>query len=329
MKPPRYWNRPPSALSRMLAPLGIYALGTRRRLAKSTPHTLSISVISIGNLNAGGTGKTPVAIALMEMITATGLKPHVVSRGYGGRLEGPHRVQDTDSPADVGDEPLLLAAFGPVWVAKDRATGGEAAQEAGADIVILDDGHQNPSLTKTVSIVVIDADIGFGNRNAMPVGPLRETVPEGLARADCVVLIGSPEACTACKNVTPELSKLPVFTGALTPLATGMPWSGMPVFAFAGIGRPEKMFATLRSLGADLRGTRAFDDHEPYAPMVLTRLEATAKDLGAQLVTTEKDAVRLPLSFRKKVLTLPVRLVFDDPAGFAEAINEKLNQPSS
>jgi tetraacyldisaccharide 4'-kinase len=208
----------------------------------------------------------------------------------------------------VGDEPLLLAAFVPTWVAKDRAEGARAAVAAGARAVLLDDGFQNPSLVKDLSIVVVDAGAGFGNGRVIPAGPLREPVANGLDRADLTLTIGPPREQEALTLPEPP----PRLRGALEPLATGMPWKGLPVFAFAGIGRPEKFFQTLRTLGVDLKGTEALSDHQPLTPALLHRLGERAARLSAQPVTTEKDAVRLPPALRGRVMTVPVRLVLDD-----------------
>lgn len=315
MRAPGFWWRAPDRpglLPRLLAPLGwLYAAGTARRL-RQPGYVPQVPVICVGNLTAGGAGKTPTVIALIERLSARGRKVHVVSRGYGGSLTGPVRVVEAQhSAAEVGDEPLLLSAFAPVWVSRDRAAGVRAAEAAGAEVILMDDGFQNPAVKPALSLVVVDAGKGFGNTRCIPAGPLREPVAAGLARADLVLTIGDAQAQA---QFDARWGPLPVphLRGALRPLQMGMDWKGERLLAFAGIADPARFFATLRAEGAELVRGEALSDHEMLSETLLRRLEAEAAAAGAQLVTTEKDAARLPAQWRPKVLTLVVRLKLDD-----------------
>lgn len=327
MKAPDFWFTSPDRpgiRARLLSPLGhLFGAATARRVARTGGYRPQVPVICIGNLNAGGTGKTPTAIAVAQRLLEKGVAPHVVSRGYRGRHTGSVRVDERNhSAADVGDEPLLLAAFLPTWVGKDRAKTVEAAEDAGAEVILLDDGFQNPTVRKDLSIVVVDAQRGFGNARCLPAGPLREPAGKGLARADFVLTVGDADAQDRFDKVWGAMipGQLPHLRGRLTPLETGLPWRGLKVLAFAGIGHPEKFFQTLKKLGCDLVRAEALGDHQPLGDALLKRLETEARLRGAQLVTTEKDAVRLPTSFKQKVLTVPVRLEIDDWTLFDQAL---------
>ena len=326
MRTPQFWFTPPdrpAPAARLLSPLaGLYAWGTARRLRRQAGTSINAPVICIGNLNAGGTGKTPTVIAVSARLREQqGLAPHIVSRGHGGRLTGPVRVcERTHDAGDVGDEALLLAASAPAWIGRDRAEAAQAAQAAGADVIVLDDGFQNPSVAKDISVVVVDAGRGFGNGRTIPAGPLREPVRTGLARADILLSIGEDSAQRAFDSAWGDAVNIPRMRGRLVPLQTGMDWTGLRVFAFAGIGHPEKFFATLRGLGAEVVGARALADHQPLSAALMRRLLAEAQAKGAEPVTTEKDAARLPAGVRGKVLSLPVRLQIDDWSVFDAAL---------
>lgn len=331
MRAPLFWYEAPGLRARLLSPLGaLYARATRARLARGARARVGVPVICVGNLNAGGTGKTPSVIALAERLRARGVVAHAVTRGYGGTLEGPVRVDPVGhTAAQTGDEALLLAAFLPTWVAHDRAEGARVAAAQGAEVILLDDGFQNPGLAHDLSLVVVDALRGFGNGKVLPVGPLREPVDVGLARADLVLSIGPEAAQARFAGTWGAQIDLPLVTGTLRPLPTGLPLEGLPVLAFAGIGHPEKFFQTLRGMGADLKATHALSDHQALTEPLMARMLSEARTLGAQVVTTEKDAVRLPDTLRAQVMTVPVRLEIDDWSALDAALDRVLGAPRS
>lgn len=311
MRAPEFWQiRGPTAC--LLAPLGavIAAAGAlRRRLA--TPERAGVPVICVGNLVVGGAGKTPVTLALVALLREMGVAAHVLSRGYGGALTGPVRVDPAiHDAAMVGDEPLLLAARAPTWVSRDRAAGARAAVGAGAAVIVMDDGLQNPDLVHDWDIIVVDGGFGFGNGMLMPAGPLREPIAAGIARARFAIIIGE-DRCGAAATLG---SGLPILHARLDAASGAEGWAGRRVLGFAGIGRPDKFFDTLRDLGTALVGEAAFPDHHPYGADEIATLRQRARDLDATLVTTEKDFVRLPVDERHGIATLPVRLVWSDGA---------------
>lgn len=311
MREPNFWHTSPARPSwqaRLLSPVSALSTwATARRVAKSDGYRANVPIICIGNINLGGTGKTPTAIAIAEQLTSRGHSPAIVTRGYGGKLNGPVKVDETGHTADdVGDEALLLSVFASVYKSVDRAAGVRMAETSGHDIILLDDGHQNPSVVKDISIIVVNARSGFGNGRVVPSGPLREPVAAGISRGDALLSIGEPEDQMSFATLWPHA--LPHLTAQLRPLATGMPWAGLPVVAFAGIGVPERFFSMLRKVGANVIKAEPLSDHQPLTPALMARLEQDAISNNARLVTTEKDAVRLPENFRSKVLPFPVRL---------------------
>lgn len=311
MRTPAFWYADDGTAARLLSPLGsLYGLGVRLRFAWAKPWRAPVPVVCIGNIVAGGAGKTPVALALAEALRHRNLHPWFLSRGHGGTDHGPRRVDpERDPPGLVGDEPLLLARAAPCVIARDRTAGARMAVEAGAGAILMDDGFQNPALVKDLSVVVVDGMSGFGNKRLVPAGPLRESVARGLARADALAIIG-PDATGAARHAV----GLPVLHGRLEPGPEAAELRGRRICAFAGIGRPEKFFATLRAIGAEPAVTIAFADHHPYTDDDARRLIETARDSDSALVTTEKDAVRLPPEIRERTRVLTVRCVWDDPS---------------
>jgi len=322
MRAPEFWG--PAGhdhpLARMLAPLGsLYGLLGLARAASVQPVRAAVPVICVGNLIAGGAGKTPVALALLRLAGALGGRPHALTRGYGGSLRGPVRVEPgRHDAAMVGDEALLLAGVAPSWVSADRVAGAKAASDGGANLVVMDDGLQNPSLAKDLAISVVDGGYGFGNRRLIPAGPLREPIARGIARCQAIVLIG-PDTM----GLHTELAGfgVPVLEAQLVPGPEALRYRERPVVAFAGIGRPAKFFATLEAAGALLVERHAFPDHHRYSPEELMRLCEAASRKGADKpVTTLKDYVRLPPEARLMVDVLTVELVWREPASVERLI---------
>ncbi|MEL6324929.1 MAG: tetraacyldisaccharide 4'-kinase [Pseudomonadota bacterium] len=330
MKPPYFWSAGLDPRSRAAAPLtralltpasAVWASVTARRMARTDGVMLPVPVICIGNLTVGGSGKTPVARTIRDHLLADGRRAATLSRGYGGKLKAPTKVSPHHHSAeDVGDEPLLLAQSGEAWIAADRAAGGQAMVADGVECIILDDGHQNPSLKKTASIIVIDSEAPFGNGFVVPKGPLREPVPAGLARATAVILMGAA-------SPPPELSR---FDGPLVraELVRTNPLPEGPLVAFAGIGRPEKFFDSLRRDGADLADTVGYADHHRYRPSDLSFLRQLARDHDAQLVTTAKDMMRLPVKDRTGIVSLDVSAVFQDISALSALLDLSAQETS-
>jgi tetraacyldisaccharide 4'-kinase len=310
VRAPEFWTDD-GVLARALVPLAVgYAGAGSLRRALVRPVRVPVPIVCVGNLVTGGAGKTPVVLALLGALRARGETPHALCRGYGGREAGPLRVDPArHDAARVGDEALLLARAAPTWVARDRPAGAKAAVAAGASFVVMDDGFQNPSLEKDLSILVVDGSYGFGNGRVVPAGPLREPLARGLARADAVVVVGE-----AMGDLEPTLGTgRPVLGADLAPEGGAGSLKGRRLVAFAGIGRPEKFFASLRDQGAELAETHGFGDHHAYRPGEVAKLVARAQALGAALVTTEKDAVRLSPDQLSEIQVLAVNLVWRDP----------------
>ena len=326
MRAPEFWNykhgREAAPFIRtVLTPLGwIYGYATKHRIATTTPYDPGIPVICVGNASVGGVGKTPVTAYLLESLTRMGIKAVGLTRGYGGKEKGPLLVKSKHSYKDVGDEPLLLARKGPVWVSAGRDDGARAAVGAlvgfsniGAEVIIMDDGHQNPLVKKTLSILVVDAEIGFGNERVFPAGPLREPVAAALGRTDAVILMKPTPDYETSPELLAQLKGLPVVPAWLAPFAQ-LPKGKL--YAFAGIGRPNKFFDALRramkDTGGELVEALSYANHYGYKDEDLKDLIDLAGEEEATLITTEKDYVRIPKGFRKHVAVWPVAVEFED-----------------
>jgi tetraacyldisaccharide 4'-kinase len=323
MHAPEFWHRE-GWLARALSPLSpLYAWTVRRRLEDTEEFRPAVPVICVGNIIAGGAGKTPVVVALARLLKGAGRQVHLLTRGYGGTEVGPRAVDpDRHDAARVGDEALLLAAEAPTWVARWRPDGAVAATAMGADIIVMDDGFQNGSLAKDLSLVVVDGSYGFGNGRVMPAGPCREPPERGLERADAVVLVGD-DTCGATRH----FGEVPVLRARLRPGPEAEALHGRDVIAFAGIGRPGKFFATVEACGATLLATEDFPDHHPYSRPEIEEMLTEAEACGALLVTTTKDAVRIPPELRSRVTVLPVALEWDEPgllAGLLDRVGVSL-----
>ena len=316
MQAPEFWYRTgPSLPAALLAPFAsLYeGLGCLNRWM-TTPMRVPVPIVCVGNLVAGGAGKTPTAIALARLLQAQGETVHFLMRGYGGSNRGPLRVDPAVHRADeVGDEALLLVRTAPTWVGADRRVIAHRAAEAGASVAIMDDGFQNPSIRKDLSIIVVDGSVGLGNGRVLPAGPLREDPRYALARADAVLVMGEDRAGIARGIATLAARPIPMLAARLEPTQDARHLAGERVYAFAGIGRPEKFFDTLRAAGCDVAGLKAFPDHYKFRSGDLAELRAAAKAVGAKLVTTEKDHVRLHPADAEGIATFAVETVFDDP----------------
>ena len=318
-RPPLFWTQD-TLLARMLRPLGgVTRIATARRLKKQG-WTAPVPVLCCGNVTVGGAGKTTVALDLGQKLAGRGVGVHFITRGYGGRTKGPLRVDPALHNADLtGDEALLLATVAPTWVAADRAAGARAAIAAGAELLVMDDGLQNPGLQKTLSLLLLDGATGFGNGYLLPAGPLREPIAAAAARCAAAILIGPDRSGAA--NLLP--SSLPLLRADLRQSAVP-DLSGRRILAFAGIAHPTKFWATLEAAGAILAARHPFPDHHRYNDAELTRLLTEARTLDALPVTTPKDAVRLPPAVRRQVTVPGVTLLWEDPAAVEHLLDRLL-----
>jgi len=322
MREPSFWWRDAGVASSMLAPLAaVYGTVAGARLAQRGWRA-GVPVVCIGNPTVGGAGKTPAALAVAAMLAAAGERPVFLSRGYGGRLAGPVRVDPRRQRApDVGDEPLLLARAAPTVVARRRVEGAKIAVAIGASVIVMDDGFQNPSLAKDFSLLVVDGARGLGNGRVIPAGPLRASVDAQLARADALVVVGTPlraagvTAAARARNVALFAARLQSDAGVIAALGAGR------VLAFAGIGDPQKFFATLAEAGVAVAATRSFPDHHRLSRAEAQALCDEADRAGLALMTTEKDLARLDgdegaAQLAAHARALPVTFAFEQAEAF-------------
>ncbi len=334
---PRWWYEEDggsAGITRaLLTPVSwLWAFVTAEKIKRTAPFDPGVPVICVGNLTLGGTGKTPVVRALLKTLREQGMAAEGLSRGYGGRLFGPVKVDPLKHAArDVGDEPLMLAATAPFWVARDRVAGAMAARQAGAEVLVLDDGHQNPRLKKTLSLIVVDGETRgnewpFGDGSVFPAGPMREPLAAGLARADGVILMTPADLEAPDPRLMRLFDPLPVLIARLTP--DGPPPAG-PQLGFAGVGKPWKVERALVAAGCDLVDFAPYPDHTPYSAADMGFLSTRAATLKAGLVTTEKDWVRLSPEWRARVKPWPVTAKFEDEAALQALLSRAVRPPPS
>ena len=304
MKTPSFWKQK-TFLSTLLLPLGwLYGGITTLRIRFSKPYHVACPVFCVGNITAGGTGKTPVSIALAEILKSMGKKPFFISRGYGGKLKGVLVDEKKHTPFDVGDEPLLLAQTAPVVINPNRAEAAKLALQNGADCLIMDDGFQNPTLYKDFSFLVFDGAYGIGNGRVLPAGPLRESFESGVQRAQALIILGQDTQNLAQKT------KLPVLYGQIVPVSPQK--NKKSVLAFAGIGHPEKFYRSLKACGFNVAATYDFPDHHFYEEAELDALVKEAKRHDWEIYTTSKDYVKISAKFKPMIKVLEIKVEFDN-----------------
>ncbi|MFL6793130.1 MAG: tetraacyldisaccharide 4'-kinase [Bradyrhizobium sp.] len=330
MREPAFWYRPSSWKSHLLRPLGaLYGAITAKRLQRDGLDA-GIPVFCVGNYHVGGAGKTPTVRALAKLLRDLGELPVVLSRGYGGKLRGPVNVDPARHAAsDVGDEPLMLASTLPVVIARDRAEGVALAKSQGASVILMDDGFQNPAVTKDASLIVIDSTRGIGNGRVVPAGPLRAPLPPQLARTDALIVVGHGVAAGSVAAAIAVDGK-PVLSAHLKPDDVSVAsLRGKRVLAFAGIGDPARFFDTLRKRGIEVGRERAFADHHAFSRREIESLVAEARRDVLTLVTTEKDLARLRVEgelppWAREIVPFAVTLEFEDAALLRKFVSERL-----
>lgn len=327
MTPPSFWWRTrPGVAAIALWPLSkLWGQSASWRMNRSPRFRPPVPVICVGNFVVGGAGKTPTAIALARIARRHRLKPGFLASGYGGSEAGPLAVDPERHGADaVGDEPLLLAAVAPTVIGRDRAAGARLLLEQNVTVVIMDDGFQNPTLAKDISFVCVDDRAGIGNGFMVPAGPLRAPLALQLRRADALIVVGDGKVAEPLVRAAARSGR-PTLRASLKPVRV-REWRKTPILAFAGIGRPEKFFDSLRAIDAPVARTITFPDHHRFTPAEASRLLADAEAEGLRLVTTEKDMVRLRgetgtlATLRERAEAFPVVLEFENVAAVEKMV---------
>ncbi len=313
IKQPQFWKTN-NKISMALWPLSlVYRLVTKIREMRAKPFKSQIPVICVGNVNIGGAGKTPVTIEVAKILQEQGKKVAFLSRGYGGYLYGPVRVDlEKHDAKQVGDEPLLLREIAPVYVAKNRTEGLKLISLSETDVIIMDDGLQNPNVVKDMCLLVIDGSYGVGNGQVLPAGPLRESLQAALSKVTATIFIGDD----ATKMLPLETK---IIRAKILP-HNHEKFIGKDVIAFAGIGNPEKFFGSLKELGGNIMKKVSFPDHYMYKEAELENLLKEANECGAMLVTTKKDFVRLDAKYKEKIQYLSIEISFSDKAVLEETL---------
>lgn len=312
---PDFWySKQRSLISWLLLPVSyvIYGLSKLRFLGKKG-YEGKTPIICIGNVTAGGTGKTPTAILIAHLAISLGLKPAFLTKGYGGTIINPHRVQQSDTAKQVGDEALILMNHAPCFIAKNRVQGAifiDRLQEF--DVIITDDGLQNhSSLHRGLVILTIDSQRLFGNQRLIPAGPLREPIDNAVDKADYIMIIASKDIKIVPKILTE--SNKPIIYAYKTPIQHGIHLAGENIIVFSGLGNNSQFITMIENAGANIIHTEQFPDHFDYSHTLIERLIKKAQDNAALLVTTEKDMVKIPSHYYPYILPFLITLdICDD-----------------
>ena len=327
LKAPKFWyQKKDTYLSSFLYPLSLlFRFGTKIRNILSTTNKGPLPIICVGNIVVGGAGKTPVALKIGKLLIKAGYKPGFISKGYAGLIKNSTLVKSWHSARSIGDESILLSEVANTWVGVDRINSARLAKEKNSNCLIMDDGFQNPTIYKDFSIIVINASQEFGNKRVMPSGPLRESIKRGLSRSNLVIVIGDPSH--ELKQLIPK--NIPIVKAKFEIKKENKNFKGQNIIAFAGIAYPEKFFQSLTNEGAKIFKKITFPDHHIYSENDLLSLAEIANKKKSILVSTKKDFVRIPKSFRSLVNTLEGEIVFEDEEFIVEILSNVIENYNS